>query len=162
MIESPTKQSNQSKITITELDEAVDLIDKNIAINHYLVSSSFSSAAKPNNLISTKNLLWGNTEQAKTCGKADLIIASDVLYEAQFFEDLVKCFVDLSKPTTRIYIGYKRRGFDEAEEKRFWTLCQQHFQVTLLKWDGKEDTDDVLMPRMTLETGVQLYRLVPL
>lgn len=152
---SPLKKESCSKITITELDEAVDLIDKNIIVNQFLTTVN-------NCDLKTRNLLWGNTQQAETCGKADLIVASDVLYEAQFFEDLVKCFVDLSKPTTRIYIGYKRRGFDEAEEKRFWSLCQEHFNVQLLIFDGKKDIDDALVPPMTLETGVQLYRLVPL
>lgn len=153
---SPRSTIKQGKITITELDEAVDLIDKNILINHYLTTRN------PQCQLQTRSLLWGNTEQAEACGKADLIIASDVLYEAQFFEDLVKAFVDLSHSTTRIYIGYKRRGFDEAEEQRFWSLCRAHFDVKLLKYQGNEDTDDALVPPMTLETGVQLYRLTRL
>ncbi|CAO0789753.1 unnamed protein product [Mucor circinelloides] len=152
MMESPHSTLKQGKITITELDEAVDLIDQNIVINKFL---SNNSQVK----LETRNLLWGNTKQAEACGKADLIIASDVLYEAQFFEDLVKAFVDLSTATTRIYIGYKRRGFDETEERRFWSLCGAHFNVKLLKYQGQEDEDDGLVPQMTLETGVQLYRL---
>ncbi|KAI8371269.1 putative methyltransferase-domain-containing protein [Choanephora cucurbitarum] len=141
----------EGKITITELDEAVDLIDKNLAINRFLMQTQ----------VNTRNLLWGNQEQAKACGKADLIIASDVLYEAQFFEDLVKAFVDLSTKHTRIYIGYKRRGLTASEEDRFWSLCAQHFDLTLLKYQGQDDLDDELVPAMTLETGVQIYRLLP-
>lgn len=152
MIVSPNSTLKQGKITITELDEAVDLIDKNIVMNEFL---SKNSQVK----LQTRNLLWGNTDQAEACGKADLIIASDVLYEAQFFEDLVKAFVDLSTKNTRIYIGYKRRGFDEAEELRFWSLCGAHFNVKLLEYQGQEDEDDDLVPQMTVETGVQLYRL---
>jgi hypothetical protein len=150
MMASPKIQ--KGKITITELDEAVDLISKNLSINEYLTTQID---------LQVKSLLWGNSEEAETCGKADVIIASDVLYEAQFFEDLVKTFVDLSAPTTRIYIGYKRRGFDEQEERHFWSLCEAHFTVTLLKFEGCQDEDDNLVPKMTLETGVQLYRLVP-
>lgn len=142
----------KGKITITELDEAVDLISKNVSINAYLTTEID---------LQVKSLLWGNTKDTDMCGKADIVIASDVLYEAQFFEDLVKTFVDLSKPTTKIYIGYKRRGFSEEEEHRFWSLCKEHFNVTLLTFEGIEDQDDKLVPRMTLETGVQIYRLVP-
>ncbi|KAK4517359.1 uncharacterized protein ATC70_000694 [Mucor velutinosus] len=152
MMASPHSTLKQGKITITELDEAVDLIDQNIAINEFLANNTQVK-------LQTRNLLWGNTIQAEACGKADLIIASDVLYETQFFEDLVKAFVDLSTESTRIYIGYKRRGFDEAEERRFWSLCGAHFNVKLLTYQGQEDEDDGLVPRMTLETGVQLYRL---
>ncbi|KAI8646012.1 putative methyltransferase-domain-containing protein [Parasitella parasitica] len=152
MMASPNSTLKQGKITITELNEAVDLIDQNIEINRFL---SKESQVK----LRTRNLLWGNTEQAEACGKADLIIASDVLYEAQFFEDLVKAFVDLGTKTTRIYIGYKRRGFDEAEERRFWALCKAHFSVKLLVYQGQDDEDDGLVPPMTIETGVKLYRL---
>jgi hypothetical protein len=158
MITSPNSTIKQGKITITELDEAVDLIDKNIVINDFLNSSSNKDLVQ----LQTRQLLWGNTQEAEHCGKADLIIASDVLYEAQFFEDLVKAFVDLSTKTTRIYIGYKRRGFDENEERRFWSLCSKHFEVKLLTCGGSEDVDDALVPALTLETGVQLYRLLPL
>ncbi|KAG1053498.1 hypothetical protein G6F43_004421 [Rhizopus delemar] len=154
MMSSPKSNIGRGKITITELDEAVQLIDRNILINGHL--KKFSD-------LSTKSLLWGNKAEAEKCTKADLIIASDVLYEAHFFEDLVKTFVDLSKETTRIYIGYKRRGFNKEEEQMFWSLCKSHgFQVTLLQFDGKQDTDDILVPPMTLETGVQLYRLLPI
>ncbi|CAO3666358.1 unnamed protein product [Rhizopus stolonifer] len=142
----------KGKITITELDEALGLIEQNIDINSHLKASSD---------LSSQSLLWGNKEEAEKCTKADLIVASDVLYEAQFFEDLVKSFVDLSKETTRIYIGYKRRGFDKEEEETFWNLCKSHgFQITLLTFDGKQDADDILVPPMTLETGVQIYRLL--
>ncbi|KAI8368758.1 putative methyltransferase-domain-containing protein [Blakeslea trispora] len=152
-VASKMKESSveQGKITITELDEAVDLIDKNLIINRFLMQAQVHS----------KNLLWGNQEQAKACGKADLIIASDVLYEAQFFEDLVKALVDLSSKDTRIYIGYKRRGLTASEEDRFWSLCAKHFDVTLLRYQGQDDIDDGLVPPMTLETGVQIYRLLP-
>lgn len=151
MMASPSSDIQQGQITITELDEAVDLIDQNLRTNQFLQDHPC--------LLQTRNLLWGDSEQAKSCGKADLIMASDVLYEAQFFEDLVKAFVDLSHEETRIYIGYKRRGLTEKEEGYFWSLCKQHFEIKLLVLNGDQDRDDVLVPPMTLETSVQLYRL---
>ncbi|KAI7899806.1 putative methyltransferase-domain-containing protein [Cokeromyces recurvatus] len=151
MIESSSKQG---QITITELGDAVDLINKNGKINNFLLLS--------NQQLQTKSLLWGNRKEAEACGKADLILASDVLYESQFFEDLVKTFVDLSTSETRIYIGYKRRGFDEAEEQRFWSLCSHYFDVKLLDYEDKKDEDHILVPQLILkETNVQLYRLLP-
>lgn len=153
MMASPNATIKKGKITITELDEAVELIDKNVIINEFLNQTECD--------VKTRSLLWGNSQEAASCGKADLIIASDVLYEAQFFKDLVKAFVDLSTENTRIYIGYKRRGFDEEEERYFWSLCDAHFNVKLLTFNGADDIDDGLVPQMTLETGVQLYRLTP-
>ncbi|KAI9481392.1 MAG: putative methyltransferase-domain-containing protein [Benjaminiella poitrasii] len=159
LMASPESTIQQGRITITELDEAVELINKNIMANKFLLSKE--KTQKQASLLQTKSLLWGNTQDAESCGKAEMIIASDVLYEAQFFEDLVKTFVDLSTHQTRIYIGYKRRGFDEAEERRFWSLCGEHFDVKLLQYEGANDVDDDLVPKSTLNTGVQLYRLLP-
>ncbi|GAA5808270.1 hypothetical protein MFLAVUS_001659 [Mucor flavus] len=153
MMASPQSTIKQGKITITELDEAVDLINQNLITNNFLNHRNAQCQ------LITRSLLWGNSQEAESCGKADLIIASDVLYEAQFFQDLVKAFVDLSHETTRIYIGYKRRGLTEEEEKYFWSLCAEHFKITLLTLNGTEDVDDCLVPQMTVDTSVQLYRL---
>ncbi|KAL0084518.1 putative methyltransferase-domain-containing protein [Phycomyces blakesleeanus] len=160
-----TKESDSQvkcgKITITELDEALALIDKNVDLNQYLVPDQPNdiSSATTTIRLATKPLLWGNLEQAAECGKADVILASDVLYESEFFEDLVKTFVDLSTSETRIYIGYKRRGFEAADERRFWALCGEHFDVSFLTADNSQDTDSCLVPFSALATGVQLYRL---
>jgi hypothetical protein len=155
MFHSSHSAINNGTVTITELDEALALINQNVEINQYLKTTGSCK-------LKTRSLLWGNAEEAVTCGKVDLIIASDVLYEAQFFEDLVKTFVDLSTKDTRIYIGYKRRGFDEAEEKRFWSMCSEYYSVKLLDYNGEEDRDDCLVPHTALGTSVQLYRLLPL
>ncbi|ORY97715.1 putative methyltransferase-domain-containing protein, partial [Syncephalastrum racemosum] len=98
--------------TITELDDAVNLIYENKALN-----------GDPS-AVNVKPLLWGDESQAAACGKADIIVASDVLYETEFFEDLAQALVHLCKPTTVIYIGYKRRGLDNSDEERFWSLCR--------------------------------------
>ncbi|KAI8994735.1 putative methyltransferase-domain-containing protein [Pilobolus umbonatus] len=146
----------KGRITITELDEALALIVNNIAANEFLTTHNTLCELRP------MPLLWGIKNDADQCGKADLIIASDVLYESEFFDDLVKTFVDLSHSSTRIYIGYKRRGFDTTEEKKFWSLCETHFKVTLLRHGNNSDTDDALVPPMSIDTKVQLYRLLPL
>ncbi|CEG72545.1 hypothetical protein RMATCC62417_08088 [Rhizopus microsporus] len=143
----------KGKVTMTELEEAVRLIDKNVKVNQHLTKRCD---------LKTRELAWGNKEQAEQCSKVDLIIASDVLYEAHFFQDLVKTLVDLSKDTTRIYIGYKRRGFSQEEEQTFWNLCESNgFQVTLLEYDRNQDVDDILVPSIAVEIGVQIYRLLP-
>ncbi|KAG0165668.1 Methyltransferase-like protein 21D [Apophysomyces sp. BC1034] len=137
-----------SNVVITELDEALGLIDQNVTFNGY------------DGTVQTKSLLWGDAKQAAECGKADVILASDVLYEAEFFEDLVKTFVDLSTSQTKIYIGYKRRGFEPEEERRFWSLCQVHFDIILLNQCSAEDEPDVaLIPSLAASAGVKIYRL---
>ncbi|KAI8093290.1 putative methyltransferase-domain-containing protein [Halteromyces radiatus] len=153
---SVAKNAKPSKVTITELDEAVDLIKSNISLNDYL--------NKKCNDLQVRKLLWGDDKQAQACGKADMILASDVLYEAEFFEDLIKSFVDLCNQKEddggKIFIGYKRRGFDAHEEIRFWNLCRQYFDVTLLN-EHPSDEDACLVPPLAFKSGVQLYRLTP-
>ena len=138
-------------MTITELQEALGLIQHNATLNKN------SNKSK----LDIRSLLWGNKEEANACGKADIIMASDVLYEAEFFQDLVQALCDLSKPTTKIYIGYKRRGLDTTEEDRFWRTCMDHgFKITLLQsTDGDEDEETKLIPELAQQTGVQIYRL---
>ena len=132
------------RVTITELDEALELIHHNAKLNHQQVN--------------IRPLLWGDKAQAAACGKADVIVASDVLYEAEFFNDLTEALTDLATSTTRIYIGYKRRGLDDAEEKRFWKTCMDHdFTITLLS--NPDDPETKLVPALAQETGVHIYRL---
>lgn len=125
--------------TITELDEAVGLIRENKARN----------GDPP--AVDIKPLLWGDESQAAACGKADIIVASDVLYETEFFEDLAQALVHLCKPTTVIYIGYKRRGLDTSDEERFWSLCRaQGFDISV------QDTQTCALAQAT---HVQIFRL---
>ncbi|KAI9243322.1 putative methyltransferase-domain-containing protein [Phascolomyces articulosus] len=150
-IHSGATSSTDHHVTITELEEALELIQRNATLN--------SNQPKVN----IHPLLWGNREQAEMCGKADIIMASDVLYESGFFDDLVQALYDLSKPTTKIYIGYKRRGLDTAEEERFWKRCMDRgFKVTLLQQSSDIDNNDAetdMVPDLAQQTGVQIYRL---
>lgn len=108
--------------------------------------------------IKIKPLLWGDEIQSAAVGKADVIVASDVLYESEFFTDLAKTLEDLSTRDTSIYIGYKRRGLDQDEEERFWSLCRDHnLSITLLN-----TSDPSMLPDIAKITNVQIYRLTPL
>lgn len=111
-------------------------------------------------LLTTINIIIGDSKQAQGCGKADIILASDVLYESEFFEDLVKTFVDLCNNDGKIYIGYKRRGLEHYEEERFWNLCKQHFNIILLNDPSTNDEDKDIVPPLAFDSGVQIYKLV--
>ncbi|CAO3624955.1 unnamed protein product [Cunninghamella echinulata] len=147
---SIVEDAKPSKVTITELDEALNLINDNVNLNKYLTTKCS---------LNVKSLLWGDKQQALECGKADIILASDVLYESEFFEDLVQTFVDVCNTNGKIYIGYKRRGLDHHEEERFWKLCEQHFNITLLNDPSTIDSDKDAVPPLAFESGVQIYKL---
>ncbi|CAO3609694.1 unnamed protein product [Cunninghamella blakesleeana] len=144
------EDTKPSKITITELDEALGLINNNVNINKYL------TAKCP---LKVKSLLWGDSKQMQECGKADFILASDVLYESEFFDDLVKTFVNLCNDDGKIYIGYKRRGLELHEEERFWNLCKQHFNIILLNNPSTNNDEKDIVPPLAFDSGVQIYKL---
>lgn len=143
------KHIKPEKITITELEEALPLIRHNMSLNN----------RQQHHAVYAKPLLWGSKVQAEKCGKADMIMASDVLYETEYFDDLVQALLDLSKKGTLIYIGYKRRGLDPAEENRFWSLCQANSQFGIALID-QHDPDALFVPKSAEDANVQIFRLV--
>ncbi|KAI7881064.1 hypothetical protein K492DRAFT_207125 [Lichtheimia hyalospora FSU 10163] len=122
---------HNTKITLTDLPEALQLIKD----NHHL---NFGGRRDKNVYI--EQLRWGSATDAKTVlrkGKADIILASDVLYETSCFPSLVHSLVQLCTPgKTVIYLGYKRRGLNEQEERIFFDKAAERFHIELV---GKED-----------------------
>ncbi|KAI8089510.1 putative methyltransferase-domain-containing protein [Halteromyces radiatus] len=123
------------KITLTDLPDALPLITYNQNLNRI----------KPSSCISVTPLSWGNKEDIQLVKKKapiDIIIASDVLYEPMNFAALVLTLVDLSIPgRTVIYLGYKRRGLKEADERYFFGLCHEHFDIQTLGYDDDNTSD---------------------
>ncbi|CAO3621999.1 unnamed protein product [Cunninghamella blakesleeana] len=120
-----------AKVTLTDLPEAIHLIQHNQKLNDI----------KTNRDISTEPLQWGNMHDIKRIRgmkkPIDVIIASDVLYLPSNFKVLVDTLAALSTPgRTVIYLGYKRRGLDVSDENYFFELCYKHFHLQLIKNDG--------------------------
>ncbi|CAO3614762.1 unnamed protein product [Cunninghamella echinulata] len=126
-----------AKVTLTDLPEALHLIQHNQQLNDI----------KTNNDISIEPLRWGNYFDIKRIKSKkqpiDLIIASDVLYQPDKFKVLVGTLAALSTPgRTVIYLGYKRRGLDIHDENYFFELCRKHFHLQLIKNDDDNDNGD--------------------
>ncbi|KAG0171407.1 hypothetical protein DFQ29_008850 [Apophysomyces sp. BC1021] len=127
---------SQPRITLTDLPQALDLIRHNKDIN--------IRKALPN--VSVERLRWGNDSDAKRVlskAEADIVIASDVLYEPACFGRLVKTLTYLTTPgKTVIYLGYKRRGLNDEEEAKFFDLCSVEFHIHLIQ-EGQGGSDAV-------------------
>ncbi|KAI8374657.1 putative methyltransferase-domain-containing protein [Radiomyces spectabilis] len=110
------------EIILTDIAEGLDHIRRNHRLNEF---SSMRPKIEP--------LHWGDTKAAKKIVKerpVDIIIASDLLYNACDFVPLIRTLRDLSTPgITVIYLGYKRRGFGSTEEQQFFKLCQPYFDI---------------------------------
>ncbi|KAI8642481.1 putative methyltransferase-domain-containing protein [Parasitella parasitica] len=155
---------NMPLITLTDLPEALDLINQNRSYNHL------------EGYTSVKPLEWGNYHDAQSLlveGPIQTVIASDVLYRPSTFSSLVSTLVWLSdenKGQIEIYVGYKRRGLALHDETKFFDLCAESFEIITLS--GAEtcikrknnlegwistggDVNDVYKG-----TGVNVYKLV--
>ncbi|KAI7871947.1 putative methyltransferase-domain-containing protein, partial [Mucor mucedo] len=112
-------------IILTDLEEALGLIEENQVLNGIQDSSR----------LSIKTLSWGNKEEAADItkdGALDVIIASDVLYNVEHFSKLISTFRDLCDASTIIYLCYKQRGLTVQEENSFFGQCKKYFMISQL------------------------------
>ncbi|KAI9219259.1 putative methyltransferase-domain-containing protein [Blastocladiella britannica] len=109
------QRSHQSvQISCTDLPEAVPLLAANLA-------------ATP---VEPHALPWGDEPAARALGPADLVIASDVVYQAELLPMLAATLAALVPPASggRVVFGYKPRGLTSAEEDAFFVgaLVEQY------------------------------------
>jgi hypothetical protein len=62
--------------------------------------------------------------------KVDLLLCSDLLYEAEYFQDLYFTMQHSIKPMGLLFFAYKPRGLTESEQDEFFNLL--HLSFTLL------------------------------
>lgn len=131
-------------IILTDLEEALDLIEENRVLNNIEESSH----------LSIETLSWGNKEEADKItrgGALDIIIASDVLYNVVHFPSLISTLCDLCDPSTTIYLCYKQRGLTLQEEKSFFHQCKKHFCISQL--------ENIEQQQLENTTAVKIYKL---
>ncbi|KAI8336507.1 putative methyltransferase-domain-containing protein [Chlamydoabsidia padenii] len=117
------------KITLTDLPDALPLIDYN---------KQFNGITEDNVMVIP--LGWGNEKDIQhirhDTPPIDIIIASDLLYDPAHFSALIKTLSGLAVPgRTVIYLGYKRRGLKESDEHYFFDLCCKYFDIQTM-YDG--------------------------
>ncbi|KAI8886721.1 hypothetical protein K501DRAFT_213257 [Backusella circina FSU 941] len=148
------------EVIMTDLKEALDLLEYNRKINHL---------DNPKTLI--KPLKWGESKDVQLIlkgGPIDFVIASDVLYEPAHFSALVSTLDHLvGHQKTCIYLGYKKRGLSLEQESTFFNICLLKFDIVLIQdeqlesaayvdgWIGGEGGFSTILK----ETGVEIYRL---
>lgn len=132
---------SSAKITITDLDIFVPLIQKNVELN--LTKEEMER-------VEAEKLHWGDPLSSSIVGKLpfDLVLIADCVYLESLFDILVQTLVDLTFPTastketdlpatpkTEIWIAYKKR---RKADKRFWTKLRKHFIIEELGGDWEE------------------------
>lgn len=117
-------QYQSPNIVLTDLKEALSLIDQNRKLNNIEQSSHLEiTPLSWGDKIEADNIVGGSNEPL------DIIIASDVLYNVAHFPNLISTFLHLSTKDTVIYFGYKQRGLTHEEEVLFFDQCRQYFDI---------------------------------
>ena len=145
------KQKKSRKIvtvTMTDVEEALNTIRDNVALNDDLEKGRLRICALP----------WGDEIASSVIATPDLIIACDLIYESDLLPLLYETFCSLSKPGTRILIGYKQRGLSIAEKSDTWQMFSKSFKVDRLS--GEYLRSAVLDTELTADSvGVELWLL---
>ncbi|KAJ3023425.1 UNVERIFIED_CONTAM: hypothetical protein HDU68_008614 [Siphonaria sp. JEL0065] len=118
MIASLTK----CHVVLGDLPECLSLPQKNLVANTAVIKSKQST-------VRVASLPWGHIPILQHLGKFDVIVAADVVYEVEFFDDLITTLDHLSAENgkTEIWLVYKRRGLSMAEESGFFARMDELF-----------------------------------
>ncbi|ORY97287.1 putative methyltransferase-domain-containing protein [Syncephalastrum racemosum] len=123
--------AHRTTITLTDLPSALGIIRENKDLN-------LGTRVDPR--LRIEALQWGNKQQHRAIvgtHPADIILASDVLYEPKCFADLVTTLEDMSTfGRTVIFLGYKRRGLNDEEEALFFRLAELKFHINVITEHG--------------------------
>lgn len=126
-------------IILTDTKEALPLLYENQTINQVNVDINTLHWGKKKDARRITSATTNVTKfkpfhmTKKTSCPLDIVIASDLLYNAKDMVNLVQTFLDLcTYGKTVIYFGYKNRGLKEEELIQFFQLCRVHFHVDLI------------------------------
>ncbi|ORZ16030.1 putative methyltransferase-domain-containing protein [Lobosporangium transversale] len=110
-------------VVLTDLEDAMELIQRNIASNKRRIAPNVSIEAKP--------LIWGSSPLTRLkADPFDVVIASDVVYQVDSFNSLLETLYDLCTPGhTTLYLGYKWRALDIDMERQFFEKLSAMFSV---------------------------------
>jgi len=122
---SPPPIPTATKVVLTDLEHALDLIKHNIHSNKPKIA--------PNIELTAKALAWGASHLVRFRGVTfdtfDTVVASDVVYEAANFDHLLETLFGLCTPgRTMLYLGYKRRALTKDSEDLFFNKISRKFK----------------------------------
>merc|ERR1712150_26635 len=116
----------QAQTVITDLQDLVPLIERNIKLN--------GSVCEP--YASARTLKWGE-RLSEIQPQPDYILLADCIYYAESLEPLVTTITELSSPSTTVLMCYEERTFEQKQElqKKFFHLISERFVVNEIPQD---------------------------
>lgn len=131
-----------ARVTLTDLEGTLEHTRKCLDSNTQNVPNKVPSD------IEAQVLLWGGaTDHIAT--PVDVILGSDIVYQPDYLDDLVKTLEDLSTPDTIILISYKKRGLGEEV---FFDKMKKSFKCSEMSRDK--------FPKDFCQSPYVIYRFV--
>ncbi|KAG0260757.1 hypothetical protein BG011_001654 [Mortierella polycephala] len=155
-------------LTLTDLEEVVPLMEKNVQDNmssppstnmETTTAAEMGKAAERRcATVNVEPLAWGNSEHAKRIllskqdadgdnntlnnggdGIVDFVVASDLVYFPELYPPLLQTLREITEVgKTRIIFGYKERSM--WKETPFWEEFGRYFEIEVVRIEKKKKT----------------------
>ncbi|KAF9306712.1 hypothetical protein BGZ74_004157 [Mortierella antarctica] len=149
--------TRDSTLILTDLEEVVPLLERNVQDNLYKPSSSTTAAQETDTPslasrcahVKVEALAWGNSAHSEALlaqGPVDFVVASDLVYFPELYPPLLSTLREITTLETRVLFGYKERSL--WKETPFWEEFGRFFRIEVVritkhkkKEDGEQDNE---------------------
>ncbi|XP_069107770.1 protein N-lysine methyltransferase METTL21A-like [Argopecten irradians] len=114
------------KVTITDLDEALDYINE-------VVDDNIKSI--PGLEVRVQSLDW-TKDWPDYSADYDIVLGADIIYIEELFDDLLKTFLQVCHENTKVLLSWRYR-YDR--DKQFLEMMRQHFTLEEIFYDSSRD-----------------------
>ncbi|KAJ8101860.1 putative methyltransferase-domain-containing protein [Lipomyces tetrasporus] len=136
------------RLALTDVEEAIPLIREN----------AISCCPDRYQEIVVDTLYWGDQERRIDYSQFDVVIACDLIYDNEYFDDLLVTLQQLCVPgKTTIFLGYKTRGLSSDEKSELWSRIAGIFQMQEL--DVQESTIAGVSGICSKSVGIEIWQL---
>ncbi|KAG0016885.1 hypothetical protein BGZ81_011010 [Podila clonocystis] len=160
--------TRDSTLILTDLEEVVPLLERNVQDNLYKPSSSTTTAQGTTAttqetdtpslssrcaLVKVEALAWGNSAHSEALlaqGPVDFVVASDLVYFPELYPPLLSTLREITTLETKVLFGYKERSL--WKETPFWEEFGRFFRIEVVRItkhkkyeeekDGEQDKED--------------------
>lgn len=109
-------------VTLTDLSSVLPHLVENVEICRRFYSDGGE--------LEVSELCWGQTPLNDMIGNFDIIIASDVIYELEYFPALLHTINEIATTSQiEIYLGYRARGIQKSQENEIFTKLEEIFSI---------------------------------
>ncbi|KAF9320636.1 hypothetical protein BG003_005385 [Podila horticola] len=150
--------TRDSTLILTDLEEVVPLLERNVQDNLYKLSPSTTTAQDTDTpslasrcaLVKVEALAWGNSAHSEALlaqGPVDFVVASDLVYFPELYPPLLSTLREITTLETKVLFGYKERSL--WKETPFWEEFGRFFKIEVVritkhkkeKKDGEQDKE---------------------